>query len=139
VRRPELRGADRADPRCQPSGLQIYTYNSGVIVSGLVDLYYATGNSTLLDLASTIAFAGIRDYTIPSSGILREACENDPQSGSKPPGCGQDQVVFKGIFVEALAECVVDIACVLTSSLYIARPDENLYNFISPCTARRAH
>lgn len=95
-----------ADPACQPSGLQIYTYNSGVILSGLVDLYYATGNTTLLDLASTIAFAGIRDYTIPSSGILREACENDPQVGNKPPGCGQDQVVFKGIFVQGLAECV---------------------------------
>ena len=102
----ELDSADLADPRCQPSGLQIYTYNSGVIVSGLVDLFYATGNSTLLDLASTIAFAGIRDYTIPSSGILREGCENDPQRDSRPPGCGQDQVVFKGIFMQGLAECV---------------------------------
>ena len=86
----------------------------------LVDLYYATGNKTLLNLASTIAAAGIRDYSDPATGVMREACETDKAPNAQtPPGCGQDQIAFKGIFAQGLAE------------LYLANNDENIYNYLS--------
>lgn len=66
-------------PACNGSGLQIFTYNSGSILFGLADLYYASGNTTLLDLGRSIAYAAMRDFTIADTGILQENCEHDPQ------------------------------------------------------------
>lgn len=60
------RGIDAAPP-LRPS-------SSGVALSGLVDVYLATGNTTILDVARTIAYAGMRDYSDPSSGVAQE-CE----------------------------------------------------------------
>lgn len=80
---------------CQRTGLETWTYNSGAFLFGLADLYYATGNTRVLDLARTIAYAAIRDF-VPdaTTGILVESCEDDPPPGAgKPPGCQQDETV----------------------------------------------
>ncbi|GAA5991413.1 hypothetical protein JCM10908_003302 [Rhodotorula pacifica] len=106
---------------CARSGLETWTYNSGAFLFGLADLYYATGNTRVLDLGRSIAYAAIRDF-VPdtSTGILVESCENDPPPGAGlPPGCQQDETVFKGILMLGMAE------------LYVARPDPNIYNFIN--------
>jgi predicted alpha-1,6-mannanase (GH76 family) len=70
-----------------------WTYNQGVILSGLALLYNATKNSTLLDVAQNIADATIQHLTY-SNGILKEPCE---------PNCDNDQRLFKGIFIRHLS------------------------------------
>ena len=84
---------------CSQTGEQTWTYNSGAFLFGITDLYYATGNTKLLDLGRTIAYAAIRDFTEESTGILTESCENDPPPGEDlPPGCQQDETVVRFTF-----------------------------------------
>ena len=82
---------------CARSGLESWTYNSGAFLFGLADLYYATGNTRVLDLGRSVAYAAIRDFVPdPSTGILVESCENDPPPGKNlPPGCQQDETVVR--------------------------------------------
>ena len=70
-----------------------WTYNQGVILSGLALLYNATGNATLLTVAQNIADATIEHLTY-GNGILKESCE---------PNCDNDQKIFKGIFIRHLS------------------------------------
>jgi hypothetical protein len=127
-------------PDCQVVGERWWTYNSGAFLFGLADLFYATGDTRALDLGRTIAYAGMRDFSDPETGVLTESCEDDPPPAEgKPPGCQQDETLvslvgsrlirssahlpppsqFKGIFMLALSE------------LYLARPDPNIYNFVN--------
>ena len=69
-----------------------WTYNQGVVLSGLALLYNATRNATLITVAQNIADATLRQLTY-ASGILKEPCE---------PTCDNDQKLFKGIFVRHL-------------------------------------
>lgn len=83
-------------PGCVPVALESWTYNSGAFLFGLADLFYATGNETLLDLGRSIAYAAIRDFSMEGTGILEEGCETDPQpSPELPPGCQQDELVVR--------------------------------------------
>ncbi len=79
---------------CQNNGGTTWTYNQGVILGGLVDLYKVTGNVTYLNQANAIASAAIATL-VDSNGVLREPCE----SGN----CGGDGPQFKGIFIRYLA------------------------------------
>jgi predicted alpha-1,6-mannanase (GH76 family) len=81
------------DATCVNNNGTTWTYNQGVILSGLALLYNATRNATLLDLAQKIADATIQRLTY-SDGILKELCE---------PNCTDDQQLYKGIFVRHLA------------------------------------
>lgn len=105
---------------CALTGYQTWTYNSGAFIYGLVDLYYATNTTGLLNLARSIAYAGIRDFSNTTTGVLVESCEDDPApDADSQPGCQQDELAFKGVFMMALAE------------LYMARADQNIYNFVN--------
>lgn len=75
---------------CANNGETTWTYNQGVIIGGLTDLYKATGNSSYLAQAQAIAEATILNLT-DTNGVLVEPCE---ASG----GCGGDGTEFKGIF-----------------------------------------
>ncbi|GAA5873315.1 hypothetical protein JCM8547_007067 [Rhodosporidiobolus lusitaniae] len=115
----EWEGQDRTS--CTVTGEQTWTYNSGAFLFGLADLYYITGEERVLDLGRSIAYAAMRDY-VPDeeTGVLVEGCEDSPPPAEgKPPGCQQDETIFKGIFLLGLSE------------LYVARPDPNIYNFIN--------
>ncbi|CAF1503931.1 unnamed protein product [Didymodactylos carnosus] len=81
------------DDTCTNNNQTTWTYNQGVILSGLALLYNATHNSTLISIAQKIADATIQRLTY-SNGILKEPCE---------PTCDDDQKLFKGIFVRHLA------------------------------------
>jgi len=75
---------------CKPGG-PIFTYNQGTLVGGLVDLSLSTGDTSLLDEATSIAKATMALMADPN-GILKE------------PGCGGDICVqFKGVFMRNLA------------------------------------
>ncbi|MBV8882529.1 MAG: glycoside hydrolase family 88 protein [Chroococcidiopsidaceae cyanobacterium CP_BM_RX_35] len=76
---------------CQNNGQTTWTYNQGVILGGLVDLYKSTQDSLLLTQAQAIADAAIRK--LAPNGILQEPCESN---------CGSEGAQFKGIFIRNL-------------------------------------
>ena len=82
---------DGLDNTCKNNGQLTWTYNQGVILGGLVDLYQSTHDAGLLTQARAIADATIR--ALAPNGILREPCE---------PDCGKDGPQFKGIFMRYL-------------------------------------
>ena len=80
------------DDACVNNNQTTWTYNQGVVLSGLALLYNATRNATLITIAQNIADAALRQLTY-ASGTLKEPCE---------PSCDNDQKLFKGIFVRHL-------------------------------------
>ncbi len=87
---------DGLNSSCQNNGETTWTYNQGVVLGGLTELYKVTGSSNYLNQATAIADATITTL-VDSTGVLREPCE---VSG----GCGGGDVPqFKGIFVRNLA------------------------------------
>ncbi len=79
---------------CLNNGQTTWTYNQGVILGGLTDLYKVTGDTTHLNQAMAIASAAIATL-VDVNGVLREPCE--------PSSCGGDGPQFKGIFIRYLA------------------------------------
>ncbi|KAG7290473.1 hypothetical protein NEMBOFW57_000475 [Staphylotrichum longicolle] len=88
---------------CSNNNLPIWTYNQGVVLGALVELYRATSDSSYLTSARTIADAVLSSsspLTTAPDGILTESsCTPDDASG-----CNNDQQIFKGIFAYNLAE-----------------------------------
>lgn len=81
-------------PNCTSVGEGWWTYNSGAFLFGIADLYYATGDTKILDLGRSIAYSGMQDFSDPTTGVLVESCEHDPPpAAGKPPGCQQDETV----------------------------------------------
>ena len=85
---------DGLNSRCASNHETTWTYNQGVILAGLAQLYRATKSSGLLRTAERIAKAAISRLTI--GGVLHEPC--------KGAGCGTrtggDRESYKGIFVQ---------------------------------------
>jgi len=85
---------DGLTTNCLNNGQTTWTYNQGVIIGGLTDLYKVTGNVSYLNDATAIANAATTTL-VDGSGVLVEPCE---------PGCGGgDAPQFKGIFLRYLA------------------------------------
>ena len=84
---------DGLDAACKNNGKTEWSYNQGVLLSGLADLSDLRGNSGLRETAGQIAHAAIATLSAPDR-ILHDVCE---------PQCGEDGVQFKGIFVRNLA------------------------------------
>jgi len=78
---------------CTNNGQTTWTYNQGVILTGLVDLASITKNNTLITIAERIGNATITHLT--HNGILQEPCEPNKN-------CDNDQLIFKGIFMRNL-------------------------------------
>jgi len=97
---------DGLNSSCQNNGQTTWTYNQGVILGGLVDLYKSTNDSSLLIQAQAIADATIR--TLAPSGILQEPCGLNetpvaaPVTALSQPNCGDEGAQFKGIFMRNL-------------------------------------
>jgi predicted alpha-1,6-mannanase (GH76 family) len=79
---------------CTNNGQPTYTYNQGVVLGGLTELYRATGDSSLLSTARTLADASTTASAVNSGGILREPNESD--------ACDNDGAAFKGAYVRGL-------------------------------------
>jgi predicted alpha-1,6-mannanase (GH76 family) len=82
---------------CASDNGTTWTYNQGVVLGGLAELYRATGDRTLLTRARQIADAVIDSGRLSPNGILTEPCE---AAGT----CNSDQASFKGIFARNLGE-----------------------------------
>lgn len=87
-----------ASSGCAPGGTT-FTYNQGVLVSGLVELHEATGDGSLLDQARRTADAMTRPGggLTTSAGVLR-----DPAEGWDT--CADDGASFKAGAIRGLAE-----------------------------------
>ena len=85
---------DGLNSSCQNNGQPTWTYNEGVILGGLTELYKVTGDSSYLTQAEAIADATLANM-VDGSGILLEPCE--------PFSCASDGPQFKGIFIRYLA------------------------------------
>ena len=86
---------DGLDGNCVNNGETTWTYNQGVILSALVELWQITGERTYLRRAESIAEAATGTLVNPE-GVLREPGESD-LSGNK------DAHLFKGVFAQGLA------------------------------------
>lgn len=85
---------DGLDEECANNGDVTWTYNQGVILGGLAELWRTTGEADLLARARGIADAAMRTLVHPA-GVLREPCE--------PSAENRDALAFKGIFAQGLA------------------------------------
>src|SRR5689334_7475283 len=73
---------------CANNGQTTWTYNQGVVLGGLAELYSATGDASVLTAARQIADAATTSAYLNPGGTLREPCEDG--------GCGGDGISFKG-------------------------------------------
>lgn len=77
---------------CKNNGQNPWSYNQGVVLHGLVNMYKIKNNKMYLDEAENIAKA-VLDKTnklVTENNILHESCDNGD--------CGADGTQFKGIF-----------------------------------------
>jgi predicted alpha-1,6-mannanase (GH76 family) len=87
---------DGLDAKCMNNHQTTWSYNQGVILGGLSELYEQTHERALLEEADDIAAATIANPAlVDARGILHDSCE---------PDCGSDGTQFKGIFVRNLAK-----------------------------------
>ena len=86
---------DGLNSACQNNGGITWTYNQGVILGGLVDMYKIMGDRSFISYAEAIADAAISTL-VDTNGILTEPCES-------LGGCGADGPQFKGIFMRNLS------------------------------------
>jgi predicted alpha-1,6-mannanase (GH76 family) len=87
---------DGLTSNCENNHRPTWTYNQGVILAGLAQLYRATKDASLLAEAKRIATAAISQLTV--GGVLHEPCAGSECGNST----GGDLESFKGIFVQDL-------------------------------------
>jgi predicted alpha-1,6-mannanase (GH76 family) len=80
---------DGLDASCRNNGKTTWTYNQGVLLSGLVRLNELTHDEPLLQQAERIATA-VTQHLTDAQGVVHDPCE---------PNCGADGVQFKGILM----------------------------------------
>jgi hypothetical protein len=81
-----------------------WTYNQGILLSGLSGLYKFTGDESLIKAGQKLVDSVMASYLVPTeAGVLVESC--DPYRT-----CNQDQWMFKGIFFQHLGYFLEDIA-----------------------------
>jgi predicted alpha-1,6-mannanase (GH76 family) len=101
---------DGLGPGCVNNGQTTWTYNQGVILGGLAELWRITSARDLLDRAHAIAQASLR-HLVDNDGVLVEPCEGGV--------CDGNQLIFKGIFAQGLAR------------LYVVDPDPSYQAFLT--------
>lgn len=93
---------------CGNNGQTTWSYNQGVLLSGLTELARLDSDPSMLQLAQRLAGAATSQL-VDRNGVLRDSCE---------PNCGADGAQFKGIFLRNLV------------ALYEASPQPTYKSFI---------
>jgi len=112
---------------CQNNGQTTWTYNQGVIASGLAALSVATGDKSLLTQAEITLDATIA--RLSTNNILRESCDNAVGGGSV---CNQDQQLFKGLWTKHLQyylDMANDSARTAKYASYLASQTSAVFHF----------
>ncbi len=84
---------DGLNNNCVNNNQPTWTYNQGVILGGLKDLYLITGDTSYLHEAKKLAYASIKKLA-NKEGVLTEPGDNKG---------GHDKSQFKGIYIRYLA------------------------------------
>lgn len=95
-------------PKCDVLNTMLYTYNQGVVLSGLRGLWLATGSQNYLHDGHELIHKILRATGWPQTssstwaglgrgGVLEDACDSHAS-------CSQDGQTFKGIFFHHFAE-----------------------------------
>ena len=95
---------------CANNGSTVWSYNQGLAIGGFTELWKATGDSSLLATARTLADAAISSPSLTSGGVLTESCDTGSAS------CDDNQKQFKGIFMRNFA----DLAKATGSAAYLS-------------------
>ena len=75
---------DGLNKDCENDGKTTWTYNQGVILGGLTDLYKTTGDTNYLNQAMAIAHAAIATL-VDANGVLQEFCGRRRLGGADAP------------------------------------------------------
>ncbi|KAF7361894.1 Mannan endo-1,6-alpha-mannosidase DFG5 [Mycena venus] len=86
------------DGTCKNNGQTTWTYNQGVIASGLAALYAVTKDTSLLTQAELTLDATIR--LLSTNNILKESCDN--AAAGEPCATKTRSQIFKGIWTKSL-------------------------------------
>ena len=84
---------DGLDASCHNNGQTTWTYNQGVLLTGLVGFNKLAQDATGFQRAELIAKA-VTQHLTDESGVIHDPCE---------PNCGADGVQFKGILMRNLS------------------------------------
>ncbi|OAQ69023.1 glycosyl hydrolase [Pochonia chlamydosporia 170] len=84
------------NPGCKNNGLQTWSYNQGVILGGLAELFRLTGDLKYIEKAMPIAEAAIKTLSVNGTLVETDKCE------LRTGHCGRDGQQFKGIFIRNL-------------------------------------
>ena len=87
---------DGLNTQCQNNGQATWSYNQGVILGGLAEMYRLTNDRGHLATAEGIAESAMSRMVHPN-GTFRDVCDT---WGS---GCTGDALIFKGMFTQGLA------------------------------------
>jgi predicted alpha-1,6-mannanase (GH76 family) len=93
---------------CANNGQTVWTYNQGLGIGGLLELWRGTGVQSYLDAAERLADAAMARLT--ANGVLVESCDTGTAS------CDDNQKQFKGIFMRYFG----DLATATGSAAYRA-------------------
>jgi predicted alpha-1,6-mannanase (GH76 family) len=114
---------DGLDTRCANNHKTTWSYNQGVVLGGLAELYGQTHDSKMMDEANAIAAATLSNADlVDKQGILHEPCE---------PDCGADGTQFKGIFVRNLAS-LYEISGIKSYRDFVLRNAEGVWEGMQP-------
>lgn len=86
---------DGLDDECKNNNKTIWSYNQGVILGGLVELYRARPDDFVYGLVQHYGHVGLKALS-DSEGVIHDPCEKTD--------CGLDGTQFKGIFMRNLGK-----------------------------------
>lgn len=93
---------------CRNNGQTVWTYNQGLAIGGLTEVWRATNETRWLDAARRLADAAVSSPVLTRNGVLTESCDVAQNS------CDDNQKQFKGIFMRFLS----DLAGATNSTAY---------------------
>jgi predicted alpha-1,6-mannanase (GH76 family) len=83
---------------CHNNGQTVWTYNQGLGIGGLLELWRGTGETRFLDTARRLADTALTSPVLTSGGVLTESCDIGTNS------CDDNQKQFKGVFMRYLGD-----------------------------------
>ncbi|MFD3406751.1 glycoside hydrolase family 76 protein [Kribbella sp. NPDC058693] len=104
---------------CTNNGQTVWTYNQGLAIGGALELWRATGDSSLLAAARQLGDAAMSSPLLSPGGILTESCD---AAGN----CDDNQKQFKGVFMRYLMD-LADSTSDATYRTYAQRQADSIW------------